>query len=353
VNAGPPRDVRGAAPASMCRRAALAALACLALCGAASARAAAVAEPDGGAAAPLATPDDRCPPDPVVPTKEESLRNASEAADNGLLWKATQGGRAVYLYGTIHVAKLAWIYPGPRVLAAMRASDVVSLELDMTEPGVVDRLRRVLLRRPDSPALAPALQARLAAQAVAACLAPEALAPLRPEMQAITVEVMQGRRLGLYPAYGIDEAIAVIAGRLHKPIRALETPEMQAGLLVSDDPAKTAETVSAIVDELEAGKSTQMLQRLAADWQRGDLADLGGYASWCECLETPQERADFVKLVDERNPLMADKIVKWHAEGKTLFVAVGALHMIGRAGLPELLKARGFRVERVAFSGAR
>ncbi len=53
--------------------------------------------------------------------------------------------------------------------------------------------------------------------------------------------------------------------------------------------------------------------------------------------------------MDARNPLMADKVVKWHAEGKSLFVAVGTLHLIGRLGLPELLKARGFQVERVAF----
>ena len=46
---------------------------------------------------------------------------------------------------------------------------------------------------------------------------------------------------------------------------------------------------------------------------------------------------------------MADKIARWHAEGKSLFVAVGTLHMLGRAGLPEQLKARGFAVERIAF----
>jgi len=330
-----------------------AALTCLALCLATFARAAAVSEPDAAAAPPAVAPADRCPAEPVAPTAEESLRDASQAVDNGLLWKATKDGRVAYLYGTIHVAKLQWVYPGPRVLAAMRASDVVSLELDMTDPAILARLRRVLMRTSDSPTLAPALQARLAAQIEAACLSPEALAPLRPEMQAVTVEVMQGRQFGLYPTYGIDEAIAAVAGHLHKPIRGLETPEMQAGLLVSDDPAKAAESVAAILDELEGGKSPQMLQRLAGDWQRGDLVDLGAYASWCECLETPQERADFVKLVDERNPLMVDKIVKWHAEGKRLFVAVGTLHMVGRAGLPELLKARGFKVERVSLSDAR
>ena len=335
------------------RRAVLAGLACLALALGPVARGAAVSEPDAVAAPPAVAPDDACPPDPAAPTPEEGLRNANEAVDNGLLWKATKGGRVVWLYGTIHVAKLAWIYPGPKVLRAMRASDVVALELDLTDPGMLGRLRRVLLRRPDSPTLAPALQARLAAQIAAACMAPEALAPLRAEMQAVTVEVMQGRQFGLYPNYGVDEAIALVAGKLHKPIRALETPEMQAGLLVSDDPARTADTVSAVMDELEGGKSPQMLQRLAGDWQRGDLADLSAYAHWCDCLDTPQERADFVKLVDDRNPLMADKIARWHAEGKTLFVAVGTLHMVGRVGLPELLKARGFQVERVQFAEAR
>jgi uncharacterized protein YbaP (TraB family) len=331
----------------------LAGLACLALAAGPLARAAAVQEPDVVAPPPVIAPETSCPPEPGAPTPEESQRNADAAVDNGLLWKATKDGRVVYLYGTIHVAKLPWIYPGPHVLSAMRSSDVVALELDMTDPGVLERLRQAIVRRPDSPTLAPALQARLSAQIAAACLPPEALAPLRAEMQAVTVEVMQGRRFGLYPSFGVDEAIAVVAGHLRKPIRGLETPEMQAALLVSDDPARTADTVAGVLDELEGGKSPQMLRRLAGDWQRGDLADLGDYASWCECLDTPQERADFAKLVDERNPLMADKIARWHAEGKALFVAVGTLHMVGRVGLPELLRARGFRVERVSFGEAR
>ena len=337
----------------MSRRLVLAGLACLALGAGPLARAAAVQAPDVVAPPPVVAPEASCPSEPGAPTPEESQRNADAAVDNGLLWKATKDGRVVYLYGTIHVAKLPWIYPGPHVLGAMRASDVVALELDMTDPAVLERLRRAIVRRPDSPTLAPALQSRLSAQIAAACLPPEALAPMRAEMQAVTVEVMQGRQFGLYPSFGIDEAVAVVAGHLRKPIRALETPEMQAALLVSDDPAKTAETVAAVLDELEGGKSPQMLQRLAGDWQRGDLADLSDYASWCECLDTPEERADFARLVDARNPLMADKIAKWHAEGKSLFVAVGTLHLVGRIGLPELLKARGFRVERVAFGDAR
>jgi len=311
---------------------------------------AAAADGPAAASAPAAS---ACPPASPVLSPDMLREGMRQAVDSGLMWKATRDGRAVYLYGTIHVAKVAWAFPGPRVVQALRASDVVALELDMADPGVLEHLRQAIARRPDAPALAQGLQRRLQAQMDAACIAPEVLAPMRPEMQAVTLEVMQGRASGLYAEFGIDGVLAGMGHALKKPVRSLETPESQATLLVSDDPAETEATVGAVMDELEGGKSPQMLQRLAGDWQRGDLDDLGGYASWCGCLDTPQQRADFVKLVDERNPLMADKIVQWHAQGESLFVAVGSLHMLGRMGLPALLKARGFEVERVAFAERR
>jgi uncharacterized protein YbaP (TraB family) len=329
----------------------------LALC--AGARAAGVALPEATAptAPPAATAPGStlaaCPPEPTMPTQAEAMESQRTAVDSGLLWKATKDGRSAYLYGTIHVAKRAWMYPGPHVLQAALASDTFALELDISDPGILARLKAAIERRPDAPGLPPALEARLRAQMAAACIEPQALAELRPEMRAVTLEVMEGRQVGLYPAYGIDTFVAGLARGLKKPIRSLETPEAQAQLLVSDDPAETATAVAQVLDDLEGGQGPAMLQRLADDWQRGDLDDLSGYARWCACLDTPQQRADFVKLVDERNPLMADKIVQWHAAGHSLFVAVGTLHMIGRAGLPALLRGRGFVVERVAFDGAR
>ncbi len=331
----------------------LAALVLLTALAVPAARAAAVAVPDD-VQAPRAVDDDaRCPPAAAAPTQDDVLAGMREAVDSGLLWKATKGGRSVWLYGTIHVAQRAWMYPGPHVLQALLASDTLALELDPTDPDIVARLQKAIRRGPGAPALPEALQRRLLAQMAAACVAPDTLAALRPEMQAVSLDVLQGRRLGLYPDYGIDVFLAGMARGLRKPIRSLETPESQAALLVSNDAAETARSVGELLDELEAGKGTAMLQRLAGDWQRGDLADLGAYASWCECLETASERADFVKLVDDRNPLMADKVVQWHAEGRSLFVAVGTLHLIGPAGLPALLASRGFQVERVAFADPR
>ena len=334
-------------------RTVVAALALLALVAGTPARAAAVTEPTEAAAPPVAVEDAACPPPVVMPTQDDVIAGMREAVDSGLLWKATKGERSVYLYGTIHVAQRAWMYPGPHVMRAVLASDTIALELDPTDPDIVSRLQKAILRGPRTPTLPEALQRRLLAQLAAACVPPDTFAAMRPEMQAVSVEVLQGRQLGLYPEYGIDMFLAGLGRGLKKPLRSLETPESQARLLVSDDPAETARAVGELLDELEQGKGPTLLQRLATDWRRGDLEDLGAYATWCECLDTPQQRADFARLVDDRNPLMADKIVKWHAEGKSLFVAVGSLHLIGRAGLPELLKARGFKVERVWFTDAR
>ena len=320
-----------------------------ALLAAVAAHAAAISAPGDGASPPAIAEDVRCPPPAVAPTQDDLQDGMRHAQDNGLLWKATKGGRSVYLYGTIHVAKMAWMFPGPQVLKAVMASDVVALELDPADPQIVARLQKAILRGPATPVLSPALQRRLEARMAVACVVPSTLAAMRPEMQAISLEVLEGRDQGLYPDYGIDVFLAGLGHGLKKPVRSLETPESQAALLVSDDPAETARTVGDLLDELETGKGPAMLQRLAGDWQRGDLADLDAYADWCDCLDTPQQKADFAKLVDARNPLMADKVVKWHAEGKSLFVAVGTLHLLGRAGLPELLKARGFQVERVTF----
>jgi uncharacterized protein YbaP (TraB family) len=322
----------------------------VALAFAAALAGAAVPAHAAGPGAAASAPAPSCPPPAARPKLEEMVANA---ADHGPLWKATKDGRTVWLYGTIHVARASWAYPGPHVLRAIQSSDALALELDLGDPDMMQRLQKAVLARPGSPTLPDALHKRLLASMAAACIAPALLAPLRPEMQAVTVEIMQGRGMGLYPEFGIDANLGELARALGKRLRSLETPESQAELLVSDDPAETARAVGAVLDELEGGKSPAMLKRLAGDWERGDVDDMAAYASWCGCLDTPEQRSDFDKLIAARNPLMADRIVQWHGEGTSLFVAVGTLHMVGPIGLPTLLRTRGFQVERVSFADAR
>jgi uncharacterized protein YbaP (TraB family) len=320
-----------------------------ALAGAAAAILAAACAFAAGAPASSA-PSAGCPP---VPDASAARIAAAPPVDRGLLWKISRDGHASYLYGTLHIGRPEWTTLGPRVGEALASADVVGLELDVTDPGILARLAGALMSDRHTPALPPALAARLEAQARAACVDPAAFAKLRPEMRAVTVALAGGRRFGLDPAYAIDGALAALGHRQDKSVRSIETPELQAALLVSDDPAEVARSVAEVLAEMERSDYAEQLRRLADDWRRGDLDDLSRYARWCGCMDTPAQRADFARMVDDRNAAMAARIAQWHDEGRSVFAAVGSLHMIGPVGLPVLLRARGFEVERVEFGGRR
>jgi hypothetical protein len=100
---------------------------------------------------------------------------------------------------------------------------------------------------------------------------------------------------------------------------------------------------------LEDGRVQRVISRLAAAWERGDLAEIESYERWCDCIANDDDRVQMRRLNDERNPALADAIEALHRDGRKVFAAVGALHMTGAKALPILLKQRGFTVQRIAL----
>lgn len=287
-----------------------------------------------------------CPPRPAPLSLEQLQRGLDEARDRGLLWSIAQGGRVSYLYGTMHVARREWIFPGPRVAAAMAASDVVAFELDLLDPDVRGRLAAAFAAERGTPLAAP-LERRLRAQFDAACVARSDLAGLAPEHQLAALTTLAARADGIDAAYAIDLFIAVHARELRKPVISLESPEKQVALLAE---LATPETMDAALRQLELGEARAMLLRIARLWDEGRADELERYAQWCGCAETDAERAALVRLLDERNGPLAERVAAEHAAGRRVFAAVGALHMVGPKGLPALLAARGFEVRRIEFA---
>lgn len=296
--------------------------------------------------APDARAAETCPPQPAPLSADDVQRGMRDAVDRGFLFRASKGGKTSWLYGTLHVARQTWMFPGPQVRSALQAVDKVALELDMLDPDIQRRLMTVLAAGPGQPTLTGPVQRRLRTQMDKACAGQE-LAALKPEMQAVTLTVMVGRRAGLEPAYGIDGFLAGYARGLRKPVLSLETPEAQIGLLLQPTPAETEAFVGHALDELDSGQALPTLQRLAEAWARSDWAELSSYADWCRCVDSDDDKRLMRRLIDERNLAMAAQLQARHEAGEQLFVAVGALHMIGDEGLPALLKARGFDVQRI------
>ncbi len=289
-----------------------------------------------------------CPPEARPPSPAQLEEGTRNARDRGFLWRATRDGRTSYLYGTIHVGKMDWMFPGPEVLRAVRSSEVIALELDLLDPEVSRRLQEGMAKAPGR-GLPDALRLRLRAQLLAACLPEQLLDQAAPEIVASTLTMMAARGQGLDPGYAVDAVYASMGRALKKSVSSLETPELQLKLLLGGTEAESQAAIESALQELESGKASPMLARMAAVWSEGRLGEMEDYGKWCECLETESDRIMMRRMLDERNPGLAKNIDAIHASGRSVFAAVGSLHMIGKGGLPALLRERGYAVERVDF----
>ena len=289
----------------------------------------------------------------ACPPPLPSAHTSGPVPDRGLLWRVTRDGHGSWLFGTLHVGKPAWSRLGPRVTAALQASDVLAVEIDPGDPALAQALAET-----GPPLVLPkALQARLDSAYARACINPASLATLHPLLQVTTLTVLEARWLGLDAAYAQEHLLLASSRGERRSARpqparrvlALETAAQQKAALLPDDPAEALITLAQGLSQLEDQSGRRVLARLAGAWESGDLHTLATYEQWCECATTEDERAFMRRVNDERNPALADGIEAQHRAGRRVFAAVGALHMTGPAALPLLLAQRGFRVERIVF----
>ncbi|WP_022982320.1 TraB/GumN family protein [Ideonella sp. B508-1] len=288
-----------------------------------------------------------CPPAAVPPDAQAIQQGMARAQNHGFLWTLDRQGHRSWLYGTLHAAQQAWMYPGPQLMRALGQTRRLVVELDMSDPATLSDLQRLARQTPDH-ALPPTLEARLQQQEDAACLG-RALKDWRPEMRVTTLSVMSLRDEGLDPAWGVDALLIGMAKGLQIPVTPLETPAQQMAALLQPRRSATEALVRDTLDEMDRGDDRRTLRRLAQAWADGRLDELETYPQWCDCLKSPQEKAMMRRLLNDRNGPMADKIARLHKGEGGLFVAVGSLHMVGPQGLPALLAARGFTVTRVTW----
>ncbi|MEJ8855022.1 TraB/GumN family protein [Variovorax robiniae] len=298
---------------------------------------------------PIKEPPIVCPPPPQVPTfvPGGAERAAKRASDRGVLWRIERDGRVSWLYGTLHLGKPTWLFPGPKVTQALEQSDTVALELDLSDPETL----RTLLSPPDPGSAARVLTSerlrRIERQRALACLPSESQRKLRPVIQVAALGSLSMRADGLYPEFGIEGVLAGIARGAGKPVIALETAAGQLRMLEGDSEAEQAEDIDASLEDLERGEARASTVALADAWARSDAARLETYFQWCKCVDRPDDKRRMRRYLDDRNPGLADGIATLHKLGQRVFGAVGALHMIGPNGLPALMAARGFTVTRV------
>ena len=276
-------------------------------------------------------------------------------AERGALFKVTGSGNTLYLYGTIHAGRADYYPLEPRIRQAIAAAPTLALEVDAArDPAAVAAAFRqhgmYPAGSPGKASLPAAQRLRIEAGLKRQGVDPAAVAQLKPWMLATMLAVIDATRLGYDPALGVDQHLAQLArssqgGKTR--IAELESMDYQLALLNRLPDAAQWQLLEETLDTMASGRQQRETRELFTAWERADRQALDAIALRIEQDASLSGKFTREVLLDERNGPMADKVVSLLGRENNAVVAVGLLHLVGKRGVPELLRRRGMRVERV------
>ena len=265
------------------------------------------------------------------------------AQTRALAWKATKGGSAVYLVGSVHMLTSDFYPLAPPLDAAFKDSDLLVEEADLSEM-LSPNTQFSMLSRGMLPAgqtidqvVSPATMA-LINQHVGGALPIEALKQFKPWFLAMTLEAMEWQAAGFDASLGLDKHFFDRAQSEGKTTQGLETTDFQISLfdgMTKDQQERfLAETLKSVDDEKSA------VGKLTSAWRAGDAATI-------ERLVMADVKSDPVvydRLLVSRNRAWLPKIEALFSRPRHAFVVVGAAHLVGPDGLVSMLRAKGYQV---------
>ncbi|QFT54325.1 TraB/GumN family protein [Microbulbifer sp. THAF38] len=270
--------------------------------------------------------------------------------DRGIFWKATKEDKTVYLLGSIHLATEDFYPMRAQIERAYATSDAIAVEADVlaAESDIMVQ-QKIMMEsvyqgerslRDDLPAdLYKRLQAWMHKRNM-----PEAMfIRQRPAIAMISMSMIEMQALGLNPELGIDRHFLTKAKKDGKPVLELEGVVQQFQLLNGlDNPALLLQQTLEQLEDIST-----YLPQLTNAWKAGDHDALNRLILLDGLEENPEYKPLYDKLFFQRNKNMANKIASKAPKYRSLFVIVGAGHLVGQGSIAELMKEKGYKLERI------
>jgi len=270
---------------------------------------------------------------------------ASAASAAPAMWRVSDGDSQVYLFGTLHVLQPSARWRTPLYDRVLREAGTVWFEADL-QSGDPDTIRLLIQRYGSDPDVP--LSHKLPAGDLDALSRQTDVARiehLRPWAAALMLSVQPALARGATMDRGADLTITRAARSDAKRVRTFETLEDQARMFASLPEPSAVRYLATVIHERSRGPHLRLPFQpasLETAWLAGRLGPGEVDAMKAE------NAALYDALLKRRNLAWADALTDEMAQGPRVeLVNVGALHMVGGDGLPALLAARGFRVERV------
>jgi uncharacterized protein YbaP (TraB family) len=261
------------------------------------------------------------------------------------MWTVHGPRGTAYILGSVHALPKNVDWQTPDIKAAIKRSNAFVFEIPMSEDSLSDSAltfgANVLL--PTSVSLPSYFDAEMRKEFKAAVehtqVDPEALVIMRPWYAARQLQDAMSGKVNVKAEEGVDNKVYGMAtNRGVHDIRALETAEFQISKLKGTATTKNElELLRAAMKEA-ATRPMFPAKKLLDAWATGDTDALAQITTASQSIE---ERKS---ILDDRNKDWIPKIEKMLKEKRTFFITVGAAHLVGPKGVPNLLRQAGYRV---------
>lgn len=261
------------------------------------------------------------------------------------LWRVEADHASVTLFGSVHVLPPNVDWQTQALKRAIKTADVFVFEVPL-DSDTVNRISALMAERGALPPgqslrqmLPPDSQTDLD-QAVASIQMPEAAVDnKRPWLVSLILISAHLRLRQQQFALGADSVVLQEANMTKKPIRYLETADQQLALIAPSDSKVELESLE---QELKSFTSEDAdIAAITGAWEAGDTAALDALSSK-EFVGHPEARATFFT---DRNRNWVKQIEAMLRERKRFFITVGAGHLVGKDGIPAMLRADGYKVD--------
>lgn len=301
---------------------------------------------------PTASTDTVTPPSDTTPTQNST---ADQSAVRPLLYRVSDAyGHQAYLFGSIHVGRENF-YPLPAyVTNAFSQSDKLAVEFDIVaydEDVAAQTTTLAKMMYLDGTTIKDHIPEDLYNKAVAIMTKEgdyfsmlDYYYPVLWE-NTITNYIIPEEAFD----YGIDKNLIQKAYKSGKPVEDVESAELQYNMMANYSEKLQIMLLESAVESYGQDGSEE-IEMLLDLWATGDAAGLREYlSSEDDELATPEERALYEEynkaMMTDRNAGMTAYVKRVLSSGETVFVCVGAAHVVSENGIVDQLMAAGYTVE--------
>lgn len=268
-----------------------------------------------------------------------------KTAENTLLWEISGNGvsKPSYLFGTYHLIGKEFVDTMKVLNEKLKSADVVVGEIVTNDSSSTKLLPYIMMKNNTLDNLLTKDEYKIIAdffKEKAPDLDLKSINSYKPTMISMVVTLLNSAEIDI-PEKSMDDSFQIYAKENNKKVIGLETVEFQGALLFDDDLEKQKKALLKAIKEID--KNKLMVKEVYQYYITQDMEKL-------DMLFTKEEE----ESKEFMNELLKNRNNRWLSQlpelmkNNTLFIAVGAGHLVGNDGLIKGLKAKGYAVTPVA-----